>query len=103
MADKQSDDPAENPGDVIAQIRDEMSAQFATMKEAFESQLAELRASNEQLKRDNDGLKAALVRSALTDPPREEPKERTEAEIYQDNLQHAIKRSKELTLEHYKE
>ena len=95
--------PEENSGDVIAQIRDEMNQQFSALKESFEAQLSELKTANEQLRKDNDGLKAALVRSAMTDPPKEAPKEETEEEKAEKIRQHAIERTNELLMKHYKE
>lgn len=95
--------PEENSGELVAQIRDEMNQQFSALKQSFEAQLAELKAANEKLMKDNDGLKAALVRSAMTDPPREEPKEETQEEKDEKTRQHAIERTKELLTRHYKE
>lgn len=95
--------PEENSGELVAQIRDEMNQQFSALKQSFEAQLAELKAANEKLMKDNDGLKAALVRSAMTDPPREEPKEETQEEKDEKTRQHAIERTKELLMKHYKE
>ena len=65
--------------------------------------LAELKAANEKLMKDNDGLKAALVRSAMTDPPREEPREETQEEKDEKIRQHAIERTNELLMKRYKE
>lgn len=73
-------------GDLIAQIRDEMNAQFQEMKKAFESQVAELTAQNQKLQEDNKGLQAALVRSAVADPPAPAPKEKTPEELYQEQV-----------------
>ena len=95
--------PEENSGELVAQIRDEMNQQFSALKQSFEAQLAELKAANEKLMKDNDGLKAALVRSAMTDPPKEEPREETQEEKDEKIRQHAIERTNELLMKHYKE
>lgn len=95
--------PEENSGDVIAQIRDEMNQQFSALKESFEAQLSELKAANEKLLADNNGLKAALVRSAMNDAPREEPKEETEEEKEARIRERAKARTLELLNRHYKE
>lgn len=95
--------PENNSGELVAQIRDEMNQQFFALKQSFEAQLAELKAANEKLIKDNDGLKAALVRSAMADAPREEPREETQEEKDEKIRQHAIERTNELLMKHYKE
>jgi len=82
-------------GDIIAKIRDEMNAQFTEMKKAFESQVAELTAANAKLQEDNKGLQAALVRSAVADPPAPAPKEKTPEELYKEQVDAIAKKTLE--------
>ena len=63
--------------EIMASLRDEMSAQFSEMKASFEAGVREKDAEIEQLKEQNKGLQRALVRSAVMEPPRQEiPKTR---------------------------
>lgn len=58
--------------EIMASLRDEMSAQFSEMKASFEASVREKDAEIEQLKEQNKGLQRALVRSAVMEPPRQE-------------------------------
>lgn len=79
--------------DPIVQLRDEMSAQFAELKASFETSLKEKDDIIAQLKEQNTGLQRALVRSAVTDPPKqEEPK--TEQQLYEEKLAQLVERTK---------
>lgn len=53
----------------VEKLRDEFAAQFAEMKTAFESQISELKKSNDDLTSHNKELERALIRSASSDPP----------------------------------
>lgn len=86
--------PQPSEGDLLARMRDEMSKEFQTLKASFEAQLEELKKQNEKLIADNQGLQAALVRSALADPPKEEPpKEKTPEEIHQEQVDSIAKKT----------
>lgn len=107
-----TDDPKKEPGnppqpsegDLLAKMRDEMSKEFQTLKASFEAQLEELKKQNEKLIADNQGLQAALVRSALADPPKEEPpKEKTKEEIYQEQVDSIAKKTLEILKRSYEE
>ena len=63
----------------------ELKAQYQTLKESFESSLAEKDTLIEQLTADNRELQRALVRSAMTPAPAPvQPK--TEQELYDENI-----------------
>lgn len=62
--------PTPTPEDsAVAKLRDEMAAQFQSLKSSFETQLADLKAQNDTLQAENKELNRALVRSAVSDPP----------------------------------
>lgn len=79
----------------VEKLRDEFAEQFNTMKTAFESQIAELKKTNEAITAHNKELERALIRSAVNDPapPSPEAKVKTEAEIYQEKVEALAKRA----------
>lgn len=79
--------------DPIVQLRDEMSQQFNELKCSFEASIKEKDELIAQLKEQNVGLQRALVRSAVMDPPKEEPP-KTEDDIYKETLNKRIERTK---------
>lgn len=85
--------------DDYLKLKEEMNAQFNELKQAFEATAKEKDEEIAKLKEQNQGLQRALVRSAVTDPPAEEPKEPTEEELYQAQVDDQAKR----TLEYMKE
>lgn len=89
----------QDQGDTLAKMRDEFAAQFKELKDAFEAERAEKDKLIAELKEQNQGLQRALVRSAVTDPPKEEAKEKTEEEIYKEEIDRLAKRSLELMKE----
>ena len=94
-ADPQPDkDPKKEKSDV-EQLRDEFTAQFATLKQSFESELNTLKTENTQLKETNDELKRALVRSAITPAPEKQPEVKTEEELYKEQIAELSKKTLE--------
>lgn len=94
-----NEDVKQDQGDALAQMRDEFAQQFKELKDAFESERKEKDELIAQLKEQNQGLQRALVRSAVTEPPKEEVKEKTEEELYQEEIDRLAKRSLELMKE----
>lgn len=78
----------------VEKLRDEFAEQFATMKAAFENEIAELKKTNQAITAHNQELERALIRSAVNDaPPSEKPKEKTEAELYDEKIQALAKKA----------
>ncbi len=77
----------------VEQLRDEFSAQFATLKQSFETELNNLKTENDQLKQTNDELKRALVRSAITPAPAHAEPEKSEEELYHDQIDALAKKT----------
>ena len=80
----------------VEQLRDEFTAQFATLKQSFETELNTLKTENNQLKETNDELKRALVRSAITPAPAPAEPEKTEEQLYKERIDACSKRTLEL-------
>ena len=81
-----SDDPEQTgQPDPIQALRDEMAEQFAQLKASFESQVSERDARIVELTEQNTSLQRALVRSAMTEPPKASEK-KTEKEVYDDTV-----------------
>ena len=81
-----SDDPEQTgQPDPIQALRDEMAEQFAQLKSSFESQISERDARIVELTEQNTSLQRALVRSAMTEPPKA-PENKTEKEVYDDTI-----------------
>lgn len=79
--------------DPVVQLRDEMQAQFAELKTSFEASLKEKDDMIVQLKEQNTSLQRALVRSAVTDAPKQEtPK--SEEELYKEKIDKLAERTK---------
>lgn len=90
-------------GDLLAQVRDEMQQQFQALRTSFEAEISQLRAQNEQLIADNKGLQAALVRSAVADPPKPAEPSKTEEELYQEEVDAIAKKTLERMKRSYTE
>lgn len=71
--------------DPIQVLRDEMAEQFAQLKASFESQVSERDARIVELTEQNTSLQRALVRSAMTEPPKV-PEKKSEKEVYDDTI-----------------
>ena len=85
----ESSEPINEP-DVISELRDEMQAEFTKLKEAFQSEIAEKDAAISELEKTNRELQRAIVRSAVTEPPKvEQPK--TEEQIYNERIERLAK------------
>lgn len=81
-----------NEPDVISELRDEMQAEFTKLKEAFKTEIAEKDATISELEKTNRDLQRAVVRSAVTEPPKaEQPK--TEEQIYNERIEQLAKRT----------
>lgn len=79
----------------VEQLRDEFTAQFATLKSSFETELTTLKTENAQLKETNDELKRALVRSAITPAPAPAEPEKTEEQLYKERIDELSKKTLE--------
>ena len=79
----------------VEKLRDEFAEQFSTMKTAFESQIAELSKSNEELRNHNSELQRALIRNATSEPA-PAPREPTPEEQRQALVDERVKRAQEL-------
>ena len=79
----------------VEQLRDEFTAQFATLKQSFETELSTLKTENAQLKETNDELKRALVRSAITPAPAPSEPEKTEEQLYKEKIDELSKKTLE--------
>ena len=79
--------PAETPEQPseIEKLRNEFQEQFATLKTSFESELKKATDENAALRKENEQLNRALVRSAQL-PPQQAPVQKTEQEIYADRI-----------------
>ena len=79
--------PAETPEQLseIEKLRNEFQEQFATLKTSFESELKKSSEENAALRKENEELHRALVRSAQL-PPQQTPVQKTEQEIYADRI-----------------
>ena len=69
----------------IEKLRNEFQEQFATLKTSFESELAKSKEENSALKKENEDLHRALVRSAQL-PPQQAPVQKTEEELYAERI-----------------
>ena len=69
----------------IEKLRNEFQEQFSTLKTSFETELNKHKEENEALRKENESLHRALVRSAQL-PPEKAPVQKTEEEIYQEKV-----------------
>ena len=90
-----SDEIDDRITDPVAQLRDEMNAQFNELKASFDATLKEKDAEIAKLTEQNTGLQRALVRSAQMDPPKQEVT-KTEDEIYQERVKAQAERTIEI-------
>lgn len=61
----------------IEKLRSEFQEQFDTLKTSFSQELNDLKTQNSNLQKENEELHRALIRSAVTPVPSQEPKEPT--------------------------
>lgn len=66
----------------IEKLRSEFQEQFTTLKSSFQTELSNLKTQNDTLAKENEELHRALIRSAVTPVPSQEPKEPT----YEDRI-----------------
>lgn len=85
--------PAKDYGEELARMREEFAQQFKELKDAFEAERKEKEEEIATLKEQNVGLQRALVRSAVTDPPKEEPAPKTEEDLYREELARVSQRT----------
>lgn len=78
--------------DILTQIREETAQQIKALKESFESTVKEKDDQIAKLTEDNESLKRALVRSAVTEPPKEEV-QKSEEELYKEKITQLAKNS----------
>ena len=81
---EQSTETSEQPSE-IEKLRNEFQEQFATLKTSFESELKKSSEENAALRKENEELHRALVRSAQL-PPQQTPVQKTEHEIYAERI-----------------
>ena len=98
MTEEKADEQPKYSDDYL-KLKEELNAQFNELKASFEASNKEKDDIIAQLKEQNQGLQRALVRSAVSDPPKEEPKEPTEEELYQQEVDTLAKK----TMEYMKE
>ena len=85
----------------IERLRDEFTEQFSAMKTSFQGQVDELSAQNEALKKHNQELERALLRSAVSPEPAPPSPEKTEEEKYKEEVELRSKRTLELMQQRY--
>ena len=78
--------------DPIAKLRDEFQSQFNTLKTTFEEENKKNLETISSLKKENEDLHRALIRSAQL-PPVEQPQQKTEEQIYQEQIAEYAKKS----------
>lgn len=86
----------ENKNSDVEQLRDEFTAQFATLKTSFEDELKKVKDENTALKQNNEELKRALVASAVNPAPAPAEKEKTPEELYKEKIDALSKKTLEL-------
>ena len=78
----------------VERLRDEFSDQFNTLKTSYEKTAAEQKELIESLKKENEDLHRALIRSVTMDPQPAQ-KQKTEEELYQERISELAKKSLE--------
>ena len=75
----------------IEKLRNEFQEQFSTLKSSFETEINKSKEENAALRKENEDLHRALVRSAQL-PPQQTPVQKTEEELYAEKIkQYAAK------------
>ena len=91
MTEEAQDQPQQTE-DPIAKLRDEFQSQFNTLKTTFEEENKKNLETISSLKKENEDLHRALIRSAQL-PPVEQPQQKTEEQIYQEQIAEYAKKS----------
>lgn len=89
----QKDPPATPESDLISSLRDEMQAQIAELKKAFSEESEKKDALINQLSKDKEDLRAALIRSATAEPPKAPEPPKSEEEIYKEQIEGLAKKT----------
>ena len=85
MTDEQTSPESQEQPSEIEKLRNEFQEQFTTLKSSFESELKKMNDENSSLKKENEELHRALIRSAQL-PPQQVPVQKTEQEIYSERI-----------------
>lgn len=78
----------------IEQLRNEFQEQFAALKASFEESNKEKDEKILQLEGENKDLHKALLQSAFTTPPAPKEPEKTEEQLYAENIENLFQKSK---------
>ena len=93
MTEEAQDQPQQTQTeDPIAKLRDEFQSQFNTLKTTFEEENKKNLETISSLQKENEDLHRALIRSAQLPPVQQVP-EKTEEQIYQEQIQEYAKKS----------
>lgn len=93
MTEEAQEQPQQTPTeDPIAKLRDEFQSQFNTLKTTFEEENKKNLETISSLKKENEDLHRALIRSAQLPPVPEVP-QKTEEQIYQEQITEYAKKS----------
>ena len=93
MTEEAQDQPQQTQTeDPIAKLRDEFQSQFNTLKTTFEEENKTNLETISSLKKENEDLHRALIRSAQL-PPVEQTPQKTEEQIYQEQVREYAKKS----------
>lgn len=94
MTEEAQDQPqqTQTTEDPIAKLRDEFQSQFNTLKTTFEEENKKNLETISSLKKENEDLHRALIRSAQLPPVQEVPA-KTEEQIYQEQIAEYAKKS----------
>lgn len=93
MTEEAQDQPQQTrTEDPIAKLRDEFQSQFNTLKTTFEEENKKNLETISSLKKENEDLHRALIRSAQLPPDQQVP-QKTEEQIYQEQIAEYAKKS----------
>lgn len=76
----------DEPKSEIQKIKEEFQKEFDLFKESVSKEMEKKDAQIKELTEANDGLRASLVRQATVQPT-QQPKEKTEQELYNETVQ----------------
>lgn len=77
----------DNPADPFAEMKAEFQKQLDDLRAEQQSVIDALKASNDELTKQNSDLQRALVKGVFAPSPQEAPKEKSEEEKYADEVQ----------------
>ena len=93
MTEEAQDQPQQTQTeDPIAKLRDEFQSQFSTLKQTFEEENKKNLDIISSLKKENEDLHRALIRSAQLPPVQQVP-EKTPEQIYQERISELAQKS----------